>query len=202
MKSPWKGVSIVVGLCSAAAWPTHAQPPSFDSGETTGRLSDPVPLRGHMISLRNVGGAFSKFDETQSGSPGTAMRNFSNAGRTEIVYRVAGDNHYFQGNLFIVTDTDVPRDDVAKLIDDAQSPSGSVDGLGGAAVSRGWSAFTGGSTPYKDVRYASLYSFRFEGTTYLLVEPIPDAAKPVAILAKPSRPNVMTTVCLFEQLTK
>ena len=155
-----------------------------------------------MVSLRNVGGAFSKFNETRGGLPGTEIQNFSNAGRTEIVYRVAGDNHYFMGSLFIVTDTDVPRGDVVKLIDDALSPSGDVDGLGGAAISRGWNAFTGGSTPYKDVRYASLYPFRFEGITYLLVESVPDAAKPVAILAKPSRPNIMTTVCLFEQLTK
>ena len=193
--------SLVVDEAKLSDKPGYERQPG-DSGETTGRLSDPVLLRGHMVSLRNVGSALSEFKETRGGSPATEMQNFSNAGRTEIVYRVAGGNHYFNGNLFIVTDTDVPRDDVIKLIDDAQSPSGGVDGLGGAAVSRGWNAFTGGETPYKDVRYASLYPFRFEGTTYLLVEPIPDAAKPVAILAKPSRPNIMTTVCVFEQLTK
>ncbi|MFI5001883.1 MAG: lysozyme inhibitor LprI family protein [Reyranellales bacterium] len=168
-----------------------------DIGEVPGRLSDSIPLRGHIVSLRNIGEPLSEFDRD-----GTEIRNFSNDGKAEIVYRVAQENNAFNGSLFVVTDHDVPRERVTDFIAGATLDAGSVDAIGRIAISKGWNAFTGGDTPYEDVRYSRMYPLRFDGATYLLVEPWVAVPKPIAILVKPSRPNILKTVCVFEHLRK
>jgi hypothetical protein len=161
-----------------------------------------VPLGSEVVSLRNVGRAFRGFRNVElggwrNGHVGVAELDIFNDSMPRRVFRISGGSHYFAGDLFVVTDLEVPKAQVIEMLDKQLKPSGGVDDIESDAISHGWIAFTGAHTVYRSTRYTYFKLFIVDGVCYILSFAGVD---PTAVLLQPLRSGDMKTICVFQNV--
>jgi hypothetical protein len=162
------------------------------------------PLGSQVVSLRNAGGAVGGFQRIDfpglhNGRAEVAQLDFFDGSPPRRVFHISGGNHYFDGDLYVVTNLDVPQARVAKMLDEQLSPSGDVDEIAAKANAQGWLAYTGADTVYGRARYTHFALLRLRGAVYLLGYDV-DLRDPTAVLFKPLPSGKLKTVCTFQNV--
>jgi hypothetical protein len=162
-----------------------------------------IPLGGEVVSMLNVDHDLEKdaqpmssgSDEFHNAFVSVSHFDFMNSGKAQNVYHLYESNHYFDGDIFIVTGADVPETTVAAVIDDLDSSSGDLETAHDVAAAHGWFGFTGGEMFYRSTRYTTLAVFGFKGRTYLAATGLRPG--PVAVILQPLPDGHMKDACLF-----
>jgi hypothetical protein len=162
------------------------------------------PLGSQIVSLHNVGGAVGGFTPIDlsgihNGRAEIAQLDFFGGSSPRRVFHISGGNNYFDGDLFVVTNLDVPQERVVKMLDEELSPSGDVEVIATKAKAQGWLAYTGADTVYDRIRYTHFALLRLRGAIYLLGYDV-DLRDPTAVLFKPLPSSALNTVCTFQNV--
>jgi len=197
-------------LCSSLIFDESKVPPDSDYGREFDYRNADIPEGGEVLSLSKIPGGDSlekdahpldtQSTEFQNTETKVSTFDFLNNGKLQNVYHLYESSHYFDGDLYIVTDASVPEKDVATVIATLASPDGGLDDAEKTAKAHGWLAFTGGETFYGSVRYTTMTVFKANKTTYLVNTG--QKPGPVATVSKPLPNGQMKDVCFFYSASK
>jgi hypothetical protein len=162
------------------------------------------PLGSQIVSLHNVGGAVEGFERIpfsgfRNGHVEVRQLDVFSGSPPQRVFHVWGGGNYFDGDLFVVTNLDVPQERVAQMLDRQLNPDGDVDEIAAKATAQGWLAFTGADTVYQRSRYTHFAMLRLRGVIYLLGYDV-DLRDPTAVLFRPETSGKLNPVCTFQNV--
>lgn len=161
-----------------------------------------MPLGGEVVTMLNLNTTLEITAKVISsaqniGAFDVSVSNFDflNNGDEQHLYHVSDATHYFDGDIFIVTGTDVPESQAEAVIGALSTPSGNLDAVHEIAAIHGWYAFSGSQTRYRSTRYTTMAIFEYKGRTYLAATGIRPG--PIAIVMQPQSNGLLKEACLF-----
>lgn len=134
-------------------------------------------IGSQVLTLQQVGGGLQNWKQIDP--PESKFENgriqinsvpLSTGSPSKTIFRVTGSNHYFNGDLYIITDAEVSKERVLGMLWASLAPAGEVENIVDAANAVGWMSVSGINTLYRTIRYTHIYSFLDNGSLYFLVQ--------------------------------
>ncbi|MEP7007146.1 MAG: lysozyme inhibitor LprI family protein [Sphingomonas bacterium] len=120
--------------------------------------------------------------------------DLNNSGHSQPVIGIAGENHFFDGNFFMIAPRSMSAEAVAKVVEkqlDEPDPD--------AARKLGFQVFSGDQTPYREPRYVRNTAFRKDGATWLYATwavNLPE--QPTEIITQPQSNGTQKLICSYQ----
>jgi len=120
--------------------------------------------------------------------------DLNNSGHPQHVIGIEGQNHFFDGNFFMIAPRSMSAGAVAKVVEkqlDEPDPA--------AARKLGFQVFSGDQTPYREPRYVRNTAFRKDGTTWLYATwAVNLLDQPTEIITRPQENGTQKLICSYQ----
>lgn len=120
--------------------------------------------------------------------------DLNNSGHPQHVITIAGENHFFDGNFFLIAPRSMSAEAVAKVVEkqsDEPDPA--------AARKLGFQVFAGDQTPYREPRYVRHTAFRKDGATWLYATWAANLLEqPTAMITRPQSNGTQKLICSYQ----